>query len=129
MSDQHLPIAPIHIQVESHYLAEQSLPMQQRYTFAYQIHIHNVGDQPLTLRRRFWRITDDNQVVEEVAGEGVVGQQPTIMPNDHFVYTSGTQLKTPYGQMEGYYVFSDAQMHYYRAPITPFLLSIPRTLH
>lgn len=129
MSDLYLPIAPIHISVETYFLPEQSLPMQHRYTFAYQITIRNDGKEPMTLRRRYWQITDDNQKVEVVQGAGVVGQQPTLAPNEGFIYTSGAQLSTPYGQMEGYYVFEDAQGHAYRAPISPFLLSIPRTLH
>lgn len=129
MSDHYLPIAPIHIAVETHYLPEQSLPMQHRYTFAYQITLRNDGKEPMTLRRRYWQITDDNQKVEVVQGAGVVGQQPTLAPNEGFIYASGAQLSTPYGQMEGYYVFEDTQGHAYRAPIAPFLLSIPRTLH
>jgi len=129
MSDNYLPIAPIHIKVETHYLPEQSIPMQHRYTFAYQITIRNDGKTPMTLRRRYWQITDDNQKVEVVQGAGVVGQQPTLDADEAFIYASGAQLNTPYGQMEGYYVFEDAQGHTYRAPIAPFLLSIPRTLH
>ncbi|MBD3766328.1 MAG: Co2+/Mg2+ efflux protein ApaG [Gammaproteobacteria bacterium] len=129
MSDYYLPIAPIHIAVETYYLPEQSLPMQHRYTFAYQITLRNDGKEPMTLRRRYWQITDDNQKVEVVQGAGVVGQQPTLAPNEGFIYASGAQLSTPYGQMEGYYVFEDTQGHAYRAPIAPFLLSIPRTLH
>jgi ApaG protein len=123
------PIAPIHIGVESHYLSDQSIPMQHRYTFAYQIVITNMGEQPLTLRRRFWQITDDNQQVETIEGEGVVGQQPTLAAGERFIYNSGAQLKTPYGQMQGHYTFEDAQGTLYSAPITAFLLSIPRIIH
>lgn len=129
MTDLHLPIAPISMSVATHYLPEQSLPMQHRYTFAYQISIVNQGTQSFTLRRRFWKITDDNQKIEIVEGEGVVGQQPTLLPNESFIYTSGAQIKTPYGQMEGYYIFEDSDGQAFRAPISPFLLSIPRTLH
>lgn len=129
MSDQYLPLAPVHIAVISQYLSDQSLPMQQRYTFAYQITLRNDGPHPLTLRRRYWQITDDQQHVETVSGDGVVGQQPCLQAGESFVYTSGAQIKTPYGQMAGYYIFEDAQGQYYRAPIAPFLLSIPRTLH
>ncbi|MCH9742130.1 MAG: Co2+/Mg2+ efflux protein ApaG [Proteobacteria bacterium] len=123
------PIAPIRIQVSAQYLADQSLPMTQRYTFAYQITLTNEGTQALTLRRRYWKITDDNQMQENVSGEGVVGQQPLLQPGESFVYTSGAQIKTPYGQMEGHYLFEDNQGIFYKAPIAPFLLSIPRTLH
>jgi ApaG protein len=129
MNDLYLPLAPIHVDVESHYLPEQSIPMQHRYTFAYQVTIVNTGNTAMTLRRRYWKITDDNQKVDVVEGVGVVGQQPTLTANEAFIYASGAQITTPYGQMEGYYVFEDEQGHAYRAPIAPFLLSIPRTLH
>lgn len=123
------PIAPIQIQVKSAYLEDQSIPMQHVYTFGYQITITNTGDTPLTLRRRFWQITDDDQKIETVEGEGVVGQQPTLQADESFVYTSGAQLKTPYGQMQGHYTFEDAQGALFNAPISAFLLSIPRTIH
>jgi ApaG protein len=123
------PIAPIAIQVACDYLADQSIPMQHRYTFAYRITMTNNAPYPLTLRRRFWQITDDNGHTETVDGEGVVGQQPTLATHESFVYQSGAQLKTPYGQMQGYYTFEDAQGQHYCAPIPAFLLSIPRVLH
>lgn len=123
------PAAAINIAVKSQYLSDQSIPMQHRYTFAYQITIRNDDTQPLTLRRRYWQITDDNQVIEEVEGEGVVGQQPTLQPGESFVYQSGAQIKTPYGQMQGYYTFEDPQGKRSCAAIPAFLLSIPRVLH
>lgn len=124
-----LPMAPIDVQVNSQYLADQSLPMQHRYVFAYQISLTNHGDQPLTLHSRYWRITNDLGQVEEVEGEGVVGQQPTLAPGENYFYTSGAILATPYGQMEGHYVFHGSQGTRLIAPIAPFLLAIPRTLH
>lgn len=123
------PIAPIHIQVSATYLEDQSIPMQHTYTFGYRITITNTGEMALTLRRRFWQITDDNQKTETVEGEGVVGQQPTLQAGESFVYTSGAQLKTPYGQMQGHYTFEDTQGNLFSAPIPAFLLSIPRTIH
>jgi ApaG protein len=123
------PLAPIQIHVKSDYLEDQSIPMQHIYTFGYQITITNMGEQPLTLRRRFWQIRDDNQQVETVEGEGVVGQQPTLQAGERFIYQSGAQLKTPYGQMQGHYTFEDEQGNFFSAPIPAFLLSIPRTIH
>jgi ApaG protein len=123
------PIAVVRIEVNSEYLEDQSIPMQHIYTFGYQIRITNTDEQPLTLRRRFWQITDDNQHIETVEGEGVVGQQPTLQSNESFVYTSGVQLKTPFGQMQGHYTFESKQGELLSAPIPAFLLSIPRTIH
>jgi ApaG protein len=124
-----LPTASIHIDIETQYLPEQSLPIAHRYTFAYRITIRNTGSQPLTLRRRYWLITNDNQVSEEVEGEGVVGQQPCLQPGEHYIYISGAQLTTPYGQMQGYYTFEDAQGQKCYVGIPAFLLSIPRIIH
>ncbi len=123
------PIAPIQVQVKSEYLEDQSIPMQHIYTFGYRITITNTGEVPLTLRRRFWQIIDDNQDMQTVEGEGVVGQQPTLQAGEQFVYTSGAQLKTPYGQMQGHYTFENEQGNLFSAPIPAFLLSIPRTIH
>jgi ApaG protein len=123
------PIATIQIVVNSEYLENQSIPMQHAYTFGYQISITNTGKEALTLRRRFWQITDDNEQLETVEGEGVVGQQPTLQAGERFVYTSGAQLKTPYGQMQGHYTLEDEQGNLFSASIPAFLLSIPRTIH
>jgi len=123
------PIAPIQVRVKSQYFEDQSIPMQHIYTFGYQITLTNTGDIPLTLRRRFWQIIDDNEATQTVEGEGVVGQQPTLQAGEIFVYTSGAQLKTPYGQMQGYYTFDNEQGERFHAPIPAFLLSIPRTIH
>jgi uncharacterized protein affecting Mg2+/Co2+ transport len=75
----------------------------QRFAFAYSISITNNGDQPVQLLRRHWIITDGNRKVEEVRGDGVVGQQPWIAPQESFHYTSGAVLETPVGTMEGSY--------------------------
>jgi len=123
------PIAPIQVRVKSQYFEDQSIPMQHIYTFGYQITLTNTGDIPLTLRRRFWQIIDDNEATQTVEGEGVVGQQPTLQAGESFVYTSGAQLKTPYGQMQGHYTFENEQGEQFHAPIPAFLLSIPRTIH
>lgn len=123
------PVAPIQVDVKSEYLEDQSIPMQHVYTFGYRITITNAGTTPLTLRRRFWQITDDNEAVQTVEGEGVVGQQPTLQSGESFVYTSGAQLKTPYGQMQGHYTFENEQSQLFSVAIPAFLLSIPRTIH
>ena len=43
--------------------------------------------------------------VEEVPGEGVVGEQPRLTPTQAFKYTSYCPLKTRWGTMEGTYHF------------------------
>ncbi len=119
----------IKVDVETHYIEEQSLPEQGRYVFAYTITIENCGNVPAQLLRRHWVITDANNRVQEVKGEGVIGEQPYLKPGEHFRYTSGTMLETPVGSMKGSYQMVADDGVEFDADIPPFSLSIPRILH
>jgi len=126
-----MALAPhkIRVDVETSYLDEQSDPRESRYVFAYTITIRNEGRVPARLLTRHWVITDANGKVEEVIGEGVVGEQPWMRPGDRYEYTSGAVLETSVGVMQGsYQMLADDGTHF-EAPIPPFTLSIPRTLH
>ena len=74
-------------------------------------------------------ITDANGKVQEVHGEGVVGEQPWLRPGESFEYTSGAVLETPLGTMQGSYQMLADDGTRFDAEISPFTLSIPRTLH
>lgn len=119
----------IDIEVESHYIEEQSIPEEDRYVFAYTITIRNNGSEPAKLLTRHWLITDGDGNTQEVNGEGVVGEQPHIGPGDYFRYTSGTVLDTPVGTMEGSYQMLADDGEQFEAPIPIFTLSLPHTLH
>lgn len=123
------PVHPIRIDVETAYLQGESAPAENRYVFAYTITIHNDGEVPARLVSRYWRITDGNGRVQEVRGEGVVGEQPYLKPGEGFQYTSGAQLETPMGTMTGRYGMVDDSGRQFEAPIPEFLLTTPRTLH
>ena len=117
------------IDVDTRFLDEQSAPEEDRYVFAYTIHIRNEGKVPARLLGRHWLITDGNGKVQEVVGEGVVGEQPWLRPGEGFEYTSGAVLETDIGTMRGSYdVLADDGTRF-AAPIPAFTLSIPRTLH
>ena len=117
------------IDVDTRFLDEQSAPEEDRYVFAYTIHIRNQGKVPARLLGRHWLITDGNGKVQEVVGEGVVGEQPWLRPGEGFEYTSGAVLETDIGTMRGSYdVLADDGTRF-AAPIPAFTLSIPRTLH
>jgi len=119
----------IDVQVEPRFVPDQSRPGDNRYVFAYTITLHNAGDVPARLLSRHWVITDANGKVEEVTGEGVVGEQPWMRPGDRYEYTSGAVLETSVGVMEGsYQMLADDGTHF-EAQIPAFTLSIPRTLH
>ena len=120
-----------HIQVtaQSFYLEQQSDPGRERYVFAYTIVIKNQGDIPAKLLSRHWIITDTNGRIEEVRGDGVVGEQPYLRPGEGFQYTSGAVLETAVGSMKGSYQMQADDGVTFDADIPPFVLSIPRTLH
>lgn len=119
----------IDIDVETHYIEEQSIPEDNRYVFAYTITIRNNGEQPAKLLSRHWIITDGDGNTQEVKGEGVVGEQPHIGPGAYFRYTSGTVLETPVGTMEGSYQMKADDGSEFDAMIPVFTLSLPHTLH
>ena len=119
----------IDVDVRSRFLPEQSLPEDGRFVFAYTIRIRNTGSVPARLIARHWLITDANGKVEEVRGEGVVGEQPRLRPGEDFEYTSGAVLETGSGTMQGSYQMLADDGTRFDADIAPFTLSIPRTLH
>lgn len=112
----------IKISVKPHYLPEQSNALDDQYAFAYTITIENLGLETVTLRRRFWHISDAQGHSRTVEGAGVVGEEPTLEPMESFTYTSGVQLKTPWGKMHGYFEFEVAQNTSFRVPIEEFSL-------
>lgn len=117
------------VDVTPHYIAEQSKPKEERYVFAYKIIITNIGSEPAQLIRRKWLITDSNGKVEEVQGDGVIGQTPYLKVGESFSYTSGALIKTSVGVMEGKYIMKTDTGEEFDAIIPRFTLSIPRTLH
>lgn len=119
----------IDVQVETRFVPDQSKPGDNRYVFAYTITLRNDGDVPARLISRRWIITDANGKVEEVQGEGVVGEQPWMRPGDDYEYTSGAVLETAVGTMQGSYDMLADDGTRFEAPIPAFTLSIPRTLH
>jgi ApaG protein len=115
----------IRVRVQSHYLPEQSSPNDDRFVFAYTITISNESTYTAQLRTRHWIITDGRGSVEEVKGDGVVGEQPRLSPGQSFQYTSGCVLTTPIGTMQGSYRFWRDDGSYFDAAIAPFSLASP----
>jgi ApaG protein len=111
------------------YIAEQSNADVDRYAFAYTITITNTGGVPAQLISRHWIITDANNLVQEVKGQGVVGAQPKLKPGESFEYTSGSVLATPVGTMRGIYQMIAEDGTRFDATIPEFTLSAPRVLH
>lgn len=119
----------IRIQVATSYVDDQSEPESGRYVFAYTITISNDGEVAAKLLSRHWVITDANGKVQEVSGDGVVGEQPYLKPGEQFRYSSGAVLETPVGAMQGLYRMRADDGVSFDAPIAPFTLAVPGLLH
>ena len=119
----------IGIQVVTDYVDDQSEPSSDRYVFAYTVTIKNNGEVPARLISRHWIITDANGKVQEVSGDGVVGEQPHLNPGEEFRYSSGAVLETPVGAMQGLYRMEADNGVNFDAPIAPFTLAVPGVLH
>ena len=134
-----IPFNPslVGINVVTAYLPGHSRPDDSQYTFAYTITISNGSDLPVQLLSRHWIITDADNEVQEVRGEGVVGEQPVIPPQASFRYTSGATLTTPVGCMEGSYSMvvrepmelDPMDLPTFEVPIRVFSLHTPTALN
>ncbi len=111
------------------FIPDQSNAESGRYVFAYTMTITNTGTIPVQLVSRHWIITDAESQVQEVKGQGVVGEQPVLRPNESFEYTSGTAIATPVGTMRGSYRMVGKDGIEFDAQIPEFTLSMPRVLH
>jgi ApaG protein len=115
----------IRVLVTPRYAQEQSDPDENQYFWTYTIDIVNEGAEAVQLKARYWRITDEVGRVEEVRGEGVVGETPVIEPGAKFSYTSGCPLSTPSGIMVGQYFMSTAAGERFAIDIPAFSLDSP----
>lgn len=113
------------ITVETEYLPEHSEPQRGRYFWAYHIMIENQGSETVQLVNRYWRIVDGAGKVEEVAGPGVVGEQPALGPGQRFKYTSGAPLAVPGGFMSGHFEMEDETGERFNAIVPAFSLDLP----
>ncbi|MDH3840839.1 MAG: Co2+/Mg2+ efflux protein ApaG [Chromatiales bacterium] len=119
----------VDVAVKTQFIQNQSDPDSRRFVFAYTITITNSGEVPAKLLTRHWIITDADGRKQEVRGEGVVGEHPHLKPGESFRYTSGAAIETPVGSMEGSYQMLADDGHRFDAPISPFTLAVPGTLH
>ena len=113
--------------VTANFLPEQSRPSAGKWFWVYHIRIENHSNERVQLISRHWRITDAQELVSHVDGDGVVGEQPVLKPGQSHDYVSGCPLETPYGSMEGFYTFhrEDGSPLEVRIPFFP--LAAPET--
>lgn len=115
----------IEVLVEPFFLAEHSNPDENRFVWAYQVTITNHTPDTVTLISRYWHITDEMGRIEEVRGEGVVGEQPELGSGDSYQYTSACPLNTPSGIMVGRYTMRMDTGELFEIDIPAFSLDLP----
>ena len=119
----------INISTQTKFLEQQSEISDNRFAFAYTITIKNGSDETIQLLSRHWVLTDGNEEIQEVHGEGVVGQKPHIPAGESFSYSSGAILKTSVGTMQGSYQFIDTNKQPFDIEIPTFRLAKMQDLH
>jgi ApaG protein len=115
----------IRVVARPQFLDNQSQPSEGKYVWAYTITIENRGSETVTLKTRHWHITDAHGIKQEVHGDGVVGEQPTLPAGHSFQYTSGCPLNTPSGLMVGSYGMTTSSGEQFEAAIPAFSLDSP----
>jgi len=115
----------IKVSVQPEYIEDQSAPENNHYVWAYHVLIENHGDETVQLLSRYWHITDAMGQVQEVRGEGVIGEQPVLEPGQGFEYSSGTPLSTPSGIMVGSYTMISKGGEQFDIAIPAFSLDSP----
>ena len=115
----------IRVTVVPVFLDEHSSPEDEKYVWAYEVRIENLGDETVQLINRHWSITNSLGQTETVRGPGVVGEQPILKPGEYFEYTSGAPLSTPSGLMVGTYQMEDNDGKVFDVCIPAFSLDSP----
>jgi ApaG protein len=118
--------AGIQVSVEIQYNAQHSHPIASHYFFAYSITIKNVSDDTVQLKQRHWHIFDSNGIKSEVLGEGVVGEQPILIPGQSYQYVSGCNLLSDMGKMGGIYIMErEIDGELFNVTIPEFMMVVP----
>ncbi|MFT4723919.1 MAG: ApaG protein [Colwellia sp.] len=119
----------ISVSVKTEYIASQLIENEKNYVFSYTISIANNSNKSIKLLSRYWLITDGDNKTSTVAGEGVIGKQPIIAPDNTYTYTSGCILKTPVGTMQGHYQMLSDDKDLQQVEIPVFGLAQPHILN
>lgn len=119
----------VRVEVRTAWLKERSSPLFGQYVFAYQVTISNESSSPVQLLRRRWIITDAVGQKRLVEGEGVIGEQPVILPGSTHQYISGCDFTTPIGKMKGYYTMVRPGGDEIRVRIPEFTMIVPQLLN
>jgi ApaG protein len=114
------------VKVEPFYMAEHSACEEGHYLFGYRVTITNESGSRARLCSRHWVIVDAEGERREVHGHGVVGETPDLEVDEGFQYVSFCPLTTPWGTMEGTYLFEREDGRLLEARIDRFYLVAPQ---
>ena len=115
----------IQITVWPEYIDSKSSVIGDLFIWAYHIRIDNKSDEMVKLISRYWRIIDEKGAVQEVNGDGVVGEQPKIIAGSSYQYSSGVHLRCPSGIMLGNYQMEKENGQKFSVTIPTFSLDVP----
>lgn len=120
----------IEISVKTQFYSPQSDPKNNEYFFVYEITITNKSNFTVKLLKRYWKITDAFGNVREVKGDGVVGETPSIEPEDSYTYNSGCDFTTEIGKMSGFYTMKKlVDNTQFEVIIPEFVMVLPAKLN
>ena len=113
----------ISVTVVSTYEPGHSKPDQNYFVFSYEVTIVNLSNQEVRLVSIEWFINDLLMGEHYVEGEGVIGQQPVILPGESFMYSSWSPLHSDLGFMAGNYTFEEIESgHEFKVTVPTFYL-------
>lgn len=116
----------VEVTVWPEFLDSKSNVVGDLFIWVYHVRIDNKGLDPIQLLNRYWRIIDEKGMVQEVSGEGVIGEQPTIAPGGTYQYSSGVHLRYPSGIMTGKYQMQKTENNaVFDVTIPTFSLDVP----
>jgi ApaG protein len=116
----------IEVKAAPRFLADRSSPENGYFFWAYTITLTNLGRETVQLKTRHWRITDAFGRLQEVRGNGVIGEEPVLKPGENFEYTSGVPLPTSSGFMVGTYGMVTEAGEAFDIDIPAFSLDLPQ---
>ena len=108
------------IEVTPTYMDDRSSPEGNMYAYAYHVRITNERPVEIQLMNRHWKVYSAGRQVADVKGEGVVGEQPVLSPNESYQYTSWTIVQDSMGHMEGVYTFHAENGEFFDVTIPRF---------
>lgn len=115
----------IQITVWPEFVDRKSGTFGELFIWAYHVRIDNKTSATVKLINRYWRIIDEKGILQEVSGEGVVGEQPLIAANNFYQYSSGVHLQYPSGIMSGKYQMQKENGEIFDVVIPTFSLDVP----